>query len=116
MFVTIVEAVVEGDREDDLRAAWDEVTAGVPPPGLIESSLLRTEDRTWRIVTVWESKAAVLAMRATGATPAALVVFDRAGAKPSVSMSTVERRVESRRDDPPVVGSAPAYGAGSESS
>src|SRR3982751_4427328 len=93
MFVTIVEAAVEGNREDDLRAAWDEVTAGVLPAGFIESSLLRTEDGTWRIVTVWESKDAVLAMRATGEPPAALVVFERAGAEPSVSMSTVEGRV-----------------------
>jgi heme-degrading monooxygenase HmoA len=99
MFVTIVEAAVDANREGDLRAAWDEVTAGVLPAGFIESSLLRTEDRTWRIVTVWESKEAVSAMRATGEPPAALVVFQRAGAKPSVSMSTVEGRVESRRHD-----------------
>lgn len=99
MFVTIVEAAVDGSREGDLRTAWDEVTAGVLPVGFIESSLLRTEDRTWRIVTLWESKEAVLAMRATGGPPAALVVFERAGAKPLVSMSTVEGRVESRRHD-----------------
>jgi hypothetical protein len=93
MFVTIVEGVVEAAREADLRSAWEEVIAGALPAGLIESSLLRTEDGTWRIVTVWESKDAVMAMRASGEPPAALVVFGRAGAKPSVSMSTVEGRV-----------------------
>jgi heme-degrading monooxygenase HmoA len=110
MFVTIVEAAVEGNREDDLRAAWDEVTAGVLPGGFIESSLLRTQDGTWRIVTVWESKDAVLAMRATGEPPAALVVFERAGAEPSVSMSTVEGRV-THPDPPRSVNASPGHRA-----
>ena len=93
MFVTIAEGSVEADREDDLRAAWDETTAGTLPTGFIESSLLRTEDRTWRIVTLWESAEAVTAMRATVERPAALVMFERAGSRPAVSMWTVERRV-----------------------
>ena len=97
MFVTIVEGTVEAGREDDLRAAWEEVTAGTKPAGFIESSLLRTEDGTWRIVTVWESKEAVMAMQATGEPPGALVVFQRSGATPTVSMSTVEGRVEPDR-------------------
>jgi len=95
MFVTIVEAAVEVGREPDLRSAWGEVAAGALPPGFIESTLLRTEGGIWRIVTVWESKDAVVAMRATGQPPAALVVFERAGAEPSISMSTVEGRVTS---------------------
>jgi len=94
MFVTIVEGSVADPREDDLRAAWDEMTA-VLPEGFIESSLLRTDDGTWRIVTVWESKEAVMAMRASGQPPAGPVMFERAGATPSVSMWTVERRVSS---------------------
>lgn len=97
MFVTIAEGAVQAGREDDLRAAWEEVTAGTKPPGFIESSLLRTQDGTWRIVTVWESKEAVMAMRATGEPPGALVVFQRGGAEPTVSMSTVEGRVEPDR-------------------
>ena len=92
MFVTIVEGAVPADREADLRAAWEEKTT-VLPEGFIESSLLRTEDGTWRIVTVWESKEAVLAMRASGGKPAALEMFESAGAAPSASMWTVEGRV-----------------------
>jgi hypothetical protein len=53
---------------------------------------LRAEDGTWRIVTVWESKEAVLTMRASGEPPAALAMFEQAGSKPSVSMWTVEGR------------------------
>jgi heme-degrading monooxygenase HmoA len=95
MFVTIVEGVVEADREVDLRTAWKDATAAALPAGFIESSLLRTEDGTWRIVTVWESKEAVVAMRASGEPPAAPLMFERAGSTPSVSMWTVEDRVSS---------------------
>lgn len=93
MFVTIVEGTVEAAREGDLRSAWKETTAAVLPTGLIESSLLRAEDGTWRIVTVWESKEAVMAMRASGEPPAAPLMFEHAGSKPSISMWTVEGRV-----------------------
>ena len=92
MFVTIVEGAVATAREGDLRSAWEERTT-VLPAGFIESSLLRTEDGTWRIVTVWDSKEAVMAMRASGEPPAALTMFERAGSTPSVSMWTVEGRV-----------------------
>ncbi len=91
MFVTIVEGAVEAAREDDLRSAWQELTA-VLPEGLIESSLLRADDGTWRIVTVWESKDAVMAMRASNP-PAAPAMFERAGSVPSLSMWTAEARV-----------------------
>jgi hypothetical protein len=91
MFVTIVEGTVEVAREGDLRSAWKD-KSDILPAGFIESSLLRAEDGTWRIVTVWESKEAVMAMRASGEPPA-LIMFEQAGSKPSVSMWTVEGRV-----------------------
>jgi heme-degrading monooxygenase HmoA len=93
MFVTMVEGSVEATREDDLRSAWKEVTDAELPAGFIESSLLRADDGTWRIVTFWESKEAVMAMRASGEPPAAPIMFERAGSRPSVSMWTVEGRV-----------------------
>jgi hypothetical protein len=92
MFVTIVEGTVGAAREGDLRSAWQDKSAALPE-GLIESSLLRAEDGTWRIVTMWESVEAVLAMRASGQQPAALGMFEQAGSRPSVSMWTVEGRV-----------------------
>ena len=94
MFVTIVEGAVAPGREGELRAAWDG-KSDVLPEGLIESSLLRAEgeDGRWRIVTVWESKDAVLAMRASGEPPAAPAMFEQAGAAPSLSLWTVEGRV-----------------------
>ena len=62
MFVTMVEGSVEVTRGDDLRSAWKEVTDAELPAGFIESSLLRADDGTWRIVTFWESKEAVMAV------------------------------------------------------
>jgi len=93
MFVTMVEGSVEATREDDLRSAWKEVIDAELPAGFIESSLLRADDGTWRVVTFWESKEAVMAMRASGEPPAAPMMFERAGSRPSVSMWTVEGRV-----------------------
>jgi heme-degrading monooxygenase HmoA len=65
MFVTTVEGAVEAAREANLRSAWEDMSAGLPA-GFIESFLLHSEDETWRIVTVWESKEAVTALRASG--------------------------------------------------
>lgn len=92
MFVTMAEASVPRFRETELREAWDAlVAAGDVPAGFIESSLLRSGD-AWRIVTVWESANAVLAMRSAGQ-PAALVILEAAGGHADVSMWTVEGRL-----------------------
>lgn len=93
MFVTMVEGAVPPEREGDLRAAWAaETGSGTRPLGLVESSLLRSETGSWRIVTVWQSRDAVLAMRAVGR-PAAVVMLEAAGAEPAVSFWTVEGRL-----------------------
>ena len=90
MFVTIVEGEVEPGREDDLRSAWEQRRSELPE-GLIRSFLLRGEKAaTWRIVTVWESREAVMAMRASGERPAALAMFEQAGADPMPSFWSVE--------------------------
>jgi heme-degrading monooxygenase HmoA len=89
MFVTIVEGVVDAGREDDLMSAWEQ-RPSLPPAGFIESFLLRGEEGVWRIATVWESREAVMAMRASGDRPAALVMFEQAGTDPSASFWTVE--------------------------
>ena len=63
------------------------------PAGFIESFLLRTDEGTWRIGTLWESREALMAMRASGGKPAALVMFERAGTRPTVSLWDVDRHV-----------------------
>ena len=96
MFVTMVEAEVAPDRVPDLRDAWARAIAGDIPDGLFESKLLNAPDGRWRIVTVWESQEAVLAMRASGVPPAAVAMFEAAGATPTVSAWVVEGHLEIR--------------------
>jgi hypothetical protein len=96
MYVTMVEGTVDNLREGDLRSAWDERTSGDLPTGLVESYLMHDDD-LWRIITLWESKEAVLSMRATVEKPTAILIFEQAGSRPSVSMWNVEGRA-GRRD------------------
>jgi hypothetical protein len=53
---------------------------------------MHADDGVWRIVTLWESKEAVMAMRAKVEKPTAILIFEQAGSRPSVSMWTVEGR------------------------
>jgi heme-degrading monooxygenase HmoA len=97
MFVTIVEGVIDPGRENDLLSAWEQRPSELPA-GLIESFLLRGESAaTWRIATVWESREAVMAMRASGERPAALVMFEQAGAEPVPSFWSVEGHASAAR-------------------
>jgi heme-degrading monooxygenase HmoA len=94
MFVTIVEGEVDPGREGDLRSAWEHRPSELPA-GFIRSFLLQGEKTTtWRIVTVWESREAVVAMRASGDRPGALVMFEQAGAEPTPSFWSVEGYAE----------------------
>jgi len=43
----------------------------------------------WRIVTVWTSREALNAVRASGQTPRGVLFFRAAGAEPTLSVSTV---------------------------
>jgi heme-degrading monooxygenase HmoA len=98
MFVTIVRAAVSADREADLLAAWAQETSSEIPPGLRESKLLKGDQGEWQIMTVWESREAVLAMRAQGRPPAAIVMFERAGARAEVAFWTVEGSLDAHAD------------------
>src|SRR5215211_6054207 len=92
MFATMLKGGVDDARERDLRSAWDERTSGDLPTGLVESYLMHSDDGKWRIVTLWESKEFVMAMRATVEKPTAILIFEQAGSRPSVSIWTVEGR------------------------
>lgn len=85
--VTVLEARVAPERADDLRAAFAEGARGPFPPGLRRSTLLRhtTDPALWRIETVWESPAALAAMRQAGK-PRGVQIFEAAGAQPTLSV------------------------------
>ena len=90
MFIPIVDGEVDTSREDDLHSAWENRSSQLPA-GLIESFLVRGEKTdSWRIISVWESREAVMAMRASGERPGALLIFEQAGAEPTPSFWSVE--------------------------
>jgi heme-degrading monooxygenase HmoA len=90
MFITIVEGVVDPGRENDLLSAWESRSPQLPA-GLTESFLVRGEKTdSWRIISVWESREAVMTMRASGERPAALLMFEQAGSEPIPSFWGVE--------------------------
>jgi quinol monooxygenase YgiN len=96
MVITMVEAVLDPEREADLTAAWSTVTedtAGLPT-GFVRSYLLRSsgDTPTWRIVTEWESMEALQRMRASVGTPAAVAMYKMAGAEPEVSVWEIRGR------------------------
>jgi hypothetical protein len=91
MVMTMLEAHVETDRWEALRAAY-EARADLSGPGpIVESFLIQgvEEPNTWRIVTVWRDRESLAAMRASGETPTGVLVFRDAGAEPRLSVFTV---------------------------
>ena len=95
MILTILEATVSPDRTADLESAF-RAAAGQRPPGLVRSHLIcAAADRTrWRIETLWESRAALDAMRQSGGTPAGVLMFRAAGAEPTLSVFEVRATIE----------------------
>jgi len=92
--LTILEATVAPDRVADLRAAFHNAAAKVPP-GFIRSHLVSAaaDPTPWRIETLWMSREALGAMRQTG-TPAGVLMFRAAGAEPSLSIYDVASTIE----------------------
>jgi heme-degrading monooxygenase HmoA len=93
MVVTTLSANVAADKVAPLEAAFQSAV-GTLDAGIVETFLLHdARDVTaWRIVTVWESRAALDAMRATGQTPRGVQIFREAGAEPVLSIQDVRVR------------------------
>jgi quinol monooxygenase YgiN len=87
MLVTVLEAHVPAEREDDLLEAFAAAGRSARPAGLVRSALLRDarDPARWRIETVWTSRAALDEMRSAG-TPAGVLMFRAAGAEPELSV------------------------------
>lgn len=85
MVVTILVAEVAPEKEAVLQAeykqALEHLTAGITETFLLQDS---NNPRVWRIVTVWESREALEAMRATGIPPRGPLMFRAAGAEPTL--------------------------------
>lgn len=83
MVITVIEAVVEPGRVADLEQAYRDAMAALPSE-IVETFLVRNPyaSDTYQIITVWESREALLALRASGVTPSGTVIFQAAGATP----------------------------------
>jgi quinol monooxygenase YgiN len=90
MVITILEAQVAPDYVAALEAAYRQGIEQLDA-GIVETFLLRAAKEThlWRIITVWESRAALEAMRQSGQTPRGVVMFRAARAEPELSIFEV---------------------------
>ena len=93
--LTSVVLDVPHDRQADVVAAYRDLTAqGHRPEGLLRSELLRGQDGRWLVQTLWHDRDAVLAARASGAPPVALLLAERLEAGHSHDVLTVEASLD----------------------
>jgi hypothetical protein len=88
--LTAVTATVDASRESDLTTGFRKLTTGPMPDGLIRTELLRGQNGSWRIQTLWRDGAALEAVRASPEPPAALALFRDVGADHSHEVLFVE--------------------------
>ena len=90
MVITILEAQVAPENASVLEATYEQAVnhldAGITQTFLLQSS---QEPRLWQIVTLWESREALEAMRQSGETPRGVLIFRAAEAEPSLSVFRV---------------------------
>lgn len=87
MIITILESRVDESRWDQIKQAYAETITRLDP-GLVQTSLIQntSDPAVWRILTIWQSRAALDAMRATRETPKGVLIFRAAGAEPSLTI------------------------------
>ncbi len=90
MLITIIEARVPTERVGDLEAAYRDNLSSMPA-GITESFLARdaVDPSIFRIVTVWKSRTAPLAVRASGEKPRGIQMLEAVGAEHKHSASEV---------------------------
>ena len=86
--LTVLEANVEPGREGDLQRSFREAADSPIPPFILGSRLVRSlaDPTLWRVMTEFASMADLEAMRATGETPRGVVMFNEAGAQPTLAL------------------------------
>lgn len=73
-----------------LQETFEQAVAHLDP-GIVQTFLLRgsQDAERWQIVTLWESRAALDAMRQSGETPRGVLIFRAAGAEPLLAVFEV---------------------------
>lgn len=90
--LTEVSAVVASDRVADLLDRFHRLLRQPMPDGLLRTELLRGDEDTWRVQSLWRDRAALDAMRAGSEPPAAPQLFRQVGAEPTLRILSVEAR------------------------
>jgi quinol monooxygenase YgiN len=90
MVITILEAQVAPDKAAILEAAYKQAIERLDA-GMRETFLIRDskDSSVWRILTVWESRDALEAMRQSGQTPRGVLMFRAADVEPKLSVFDV---------------------------
>ncbi len=91
MVITILEAKVEPVKWSALQNAYKKGTAGQLPPQMIQTFLIQSmaNKMIWQIVSVWKSREALDEMKKSVETPAGVLMFQAAGAEPTLSVFEV---------------------------
>ena len=94
MVITILEAHVAPEKATILEEAYKQAT-GRLDAGITQTFLLRgsKDSSLWRIVTVWQSRDALEAMRRSGDTPRGVLMFRATEAEPILSVFDVVAHV-----------------------
>ena len=87
MVITVLEARVAAEKSSALEAAYNDSIKQLDA-GIEQTFLVRNfkEPARWQIITVWESLAALEAMRNSGQTPRGVIMFHAADAEPTLSI------------------------------
>jgi quinol monooxygenase YgiN len=90
MVITVLKDDVDAHRIEDLESAYRQAVRELPS-GIAETFLVRDarQPSTFKIVTVWTSRAALDAMRASGLTPKGVQIFQSVGAATELSILDV---------------------------
>lgn len=87
MVVTILEARVAADQagtlESEYKRAIQQLDAGITQTLLVHNV---KDPALWQIMTFWENRAVLDAMRNSGQTPRGVVIFRAAGVEPVLSV------------------------------
>ncbi len=87
--MTELEAEVPVGKEAALENAYAEAIQS-PEPGMVQTFLVR-KGAIYRIITVWESREVLDAMRGRGV-PKGILIFRAAGAEPALNVFEIKNK------------------------
>ena len=91
MVMTVLEAHVPADHWLDMEQGFANMGTAKPPQ-IMQSMLTQgsADPTVWRLIAIWRSREAFDEYRASGVTPAGVLLFRSVGAEPTLSISAVK--------------------------